>query len=70
MCGFSYKVLGLSYGTSTEALYFLSKTIERAELFLMVKEAKYDEEGNCIEDPIYEKMQIVDEGIGFGLNYY
>lgn len=65
-----YKVLGLSYGTSTEALYFLSKTIERAELFLMVKEAKYDEEGNCIEDPIYEKMQIVDEGIGFGLNYY
>ena len=65
-----YKVLGLSYGTSTETFYFFDKTIERAELYLVVKDAKYDDEGNVIEDPIYEKMQIVEEGIGFGMNYF
>lgn len=64
-----YKVLGLSYGTSTETFYFFGKTIERAELYLVVKDAKYDDEGNVIEDPIYKQLQIVEEGIGFGLGY-
>ena len=65
----SYKVAGMSYGTSTETHYFASKTIEKAELHLIVKEAKYDEAGEMIERPIHKQLQIVEEGIGFGLGY-
>ena len=65
----SYKVAGMSYGTSTETHYFASKTIEKAELHLIVKEAKYNEAGEMIERPIHKQLQIVEEGIGFGLGY-
>lgn len=64
-----YKVLGVSYNTLTKAFYFLSKTTESANLYLMVEDAKYDE-GNMIERPIYKNMQILEQGIGFGLDYY
>jgi hypothetical protein len=65
----SYKVAGMSYGTSTETHHFASKTIEKAELHLIVKDAKYDEAGEMIERPIHKQLQIVEEGIGFGLGY-
>ena len=64
-----YKFIGMSFGTESETHRMgITKTIESAELFLQESNTKYDNEGNLIEKPIYRKLQIVEEGIRFGLD--